>query len=178
MNRVWPIILCLATTTPAAAQMASEAQPEAVSAMERFGMMVGEWEGTSTARFGQGPAQTSRVREVAGFRAGGELLVVEGRGTQEVDGETRVIHDAFGAISYDAASESYRMRSYRAGQGWVDADVVIDGERVEWVLESPAAPIRFRANFSEPDRWIETGEIRRDDQWIEFLRIELDRVGP
>jgi hypothetical protein len=122
-------------------------------------------------------AQPSRVWEAAGYRAGGELLVVEGRGTQEANGETRVVHDAFGAISYDAATASYRMRSYRAGQGWVDAVVVVDGQRVQWELESPAGPIRFTADFSEPARWIETGEIQRDGRpWVEFLRMELDRV--
>jgi hypothetical protein len=40
----------------------------------------------------------------------------------------------------------------------------------------PGRPIRFPADFSEPDRWIETGEIRRDGRWVEFLRMELDRV--
>lgn len=68
------------------------------------------------------------------------------------------------------------MRSYRAGQGWVDAVVVVDGQRVQWELESPAGPIRFTADFSEPARWIETGEIQRDGPWVEFLRMELDRV--
>jgi hypothetical protein len=47
---------------------------------------------------------------------------------------------------------------------------------VQWKLESPAGPIRFTADFSEPARWIETGEIRRDGRWVEFLRMELDRV--
>lgn len=176
MSRVWAVVLGLATATPAAAQMTSGAQPEAVAAMERLEMMVGEWEGTGTARVGPGQEQLSRVRETAAYRAGGELLVIEGRGTQEAGGEIRVIHDAFGAISYEAATEAYRMRSYRAGQGWVDAELVIDGERVEWGLESPAGPIRFRADFSEPGRWIETGEIQREGRWVQFLQMELVRV--
>jgi hypothetical protein len=176
MNRVWAVAFTLATATPAAAQMTSEARPEAVEAMRRLEMMVGEWTGTSTTRLGPDREQTSQVRETAGFRLDGEMLVVEGLGTMDVDGETRVIHHAFGAVTYDAAAGSYRMRSYRAGQGWVDAELVVDGARVQWTLESPAGPIRFIADYSQPGRWIETGEIQRGGQWVQFLKMELDRA--
>ena len=178
MRRVWAVALALTTATPAVAQMTSEAQPEVVEAMSRLEMMVGEWTGTSTTRLGPDREQTSRVVEMAEFRLGGEMLVVEGRGTMDIGGEDRVIHHAFGAVTYDAAADGYRMRSYRAGQGWVDAELVVDGPTVRWTLESPAGTIRFTADFSEPDRWIETGELERGGQWVQFLRMELDRVGP
>lgn len=178
MKRVWALALALTTATPAAAQMTSAAQPEVVEAMSRLEMMAGEWSGTSTTRIGPDREQTSQVREVAEYRLGGEMLVVEGRGTMNVDGESRVIHHAFGAVTYDAATDSYRMRSYRAGQGWVDAELDVDGMIVQWTLESPAGPIRFTADFTETDRWIETGELERGGQWVQFLRMELDRVAP
>lgn len=176
MNRVWAVALALTTATPAAAQMTSEAQPEATEAMSRLEMMVGKWNGTSTTRIAADRERTSQVRETAEFRLGGEMLVVEGRGTMDVEGETRVIHHAFGAVTYDDAADAYRMRSYRAGQGWVDAELVVDGRTVQWTLESPAGPIRFTADFSEPDRWIETGEIERGGRWVEFLRMDLERA--
>lgn len=176
MNGTWLVALGLATATPAAAQMASQAQAETVAAIERLDMMVGEWEGTSTARLGPGREEMSEVEEKAGYRAGGELLVVEGRGIQETDGEPRVVHDAFGVISWNAETGTYRMRAYRAGQGWVDSDVVLDGKTLKWGMETPGGAIRFRADFSVPNHWTETGEIQRQGQWVEFLRMELDRV--
>ncbi len=178
MRRVWAVALALTTASPAAAQMTSEAQPDVVAAMSTLEMMVGEWSGTSTTRLGPDREQISQVREMVELRLGGEMLVVEGLGTMDVEGESRVIHHAFGAVTYDDATDRYRMRSYRAGQGWVDAELDVEGSTVQWTLESPAGPIRFTADFTEPDRWIETGELERGGQWVQFLRMELDRVAP
>lgn len=180
MKKLCLLVLVAATATVTApsalAQMAAHARPETLEAMQGLEMMVGEWTGTSTTQMGPGAEQTVNVTERASFRAGGEVLLVEGRGTREADGETQIVHDAFGAIAYDAATDTYRMRSYRAGQGWVDADLEVEGSQVRWQFESPGGTIRFTADYSTPGRWVEVGEIQRGGQWYSFLRTELERV--
>lgn len=180
MKKVCLLALAAATATATApsavAQISSHAGAETLEAMSRLEMMVGEWTGTSTTQMGPRGEQTVNVTERASRHAGGEVLVVEGRGWREVDGDEQVVHDAFGAITWDAATDTYRIRSYRAGQGWVDADIQIDGKQVGWQFESPGGTLRFTADYSTPDRWIEVGEIERGGEWRQFLRMELDRV--
>lgn len=180
MKKVCLLVLAAATATVAAptagAQMAAHAGAETVEAMKRLDMMVGAWEGTSTTRTGPGGEQTVDVTERAFYSAGGEVLVVQGHGSRDVDGREQVVHDAFGAITWDAATDSYRMRSYRAGQGWLDADVEVEVRQLRWGFESPGGTIRFTADYSTPGRWVEVGEIQRGGEWRQFMQMELERV--
>ncbi|MDH3298851.1 MAG: hypothetical protein OEM96_11305 [Gemmatimonadota bacterium] len=178
MKRAWLFILALATATPAAGQVAPASRAEGTGAMYPLGVLVGEWVGTSTTRTGPDTETSTYMREKAGFKAGGNVLVLEGMGTHSENGHTRVVHDAYAAVTWNAEAEKYEMRAYRAGQGWVDTELSVadDGNTMQWGLESPAGSVRFTLDFSEADRWVEIGEIQRGGQWYPFLRMELDRV--
>ncbi len=156
---------------------ASEPDPAELEAIHALGFLLGEWTGTSTTRMGPSNEATSDVSEKATLLAGGAALLLEGRGTMTEGGETRIVHDALGVVTWDVRSESYQIRAFRAGQGWTDSELEVEGRILRWGLESPGRTVRFTLDFSEAGRWHETGEIERGGQWYEFLVMDLRRAN-
>ena len=168
-------IITMGAAVPLQGQGTSEADAESIAAIERLSFILGEWEGHSTAMTGPETRTTSEVTERASLLAGGTVLLLEGRGTVTENGETRVVHDAIGIITWDPAGGRYRMRAYRVGQGWTDSELRVPEHTLEWGMDSPGGRVRFMLDFSQPDRWMETGEIRRGDRWVQFLEMDLRR---
>lgn len=171
MLRTIPFLLLL-VTQPLAAQ-------EGAHPMARLGHMVGRWEGDWTRTVGPGQTQTGRIVETVQAKQDGRVLVVEGLGREGEGGPTdRVIHDALGFITWDAAAGRYAMRAFRDGVP-VDAVVEVTGDAVVWGFDDPrAGRIRFTARITA-DRWHELGELSRDGgaTWMPFMETTLRRVA-
>lgn len=165
-----------AAASPLLAQGASAPDQESIDAIAQLSFLLGEWSGTSTMMMGPGNEETADVTETASLRAGGTALLLEGRGSVEENGHTRIVHEAIGIVTFDPASQTYQMRAFRAGQGWTDAELVVDGTTIKWGLETPSGPVEFTLDFSRAGRWYETGTIQMGDRRFQFIEMELERI--
>src|SRR5262245_56016062 len=107
----WILILISA---PALAQSHDARIP---AEMRKLDFMVGEWQGEGWVEFGSGQRRTSKVKEVAQSKAGGQALMLEGLGKAKLASkdEEIVVHDAFAIIWYDSQAKRFKMQAFRAG---------------------------------------------------------------
>jgi hypothetical protein len=147
----------------------------AQAAIARLDFMVGRWKGDAWQQRGPERVQTQML-EVVERKLNGAVLVVEGRGTVAVPGgPERVVHHAFGIVSYDPMSKTYSLRSHlNNGLSGDFALTLIDGG-VVWSREVPGGRIRNTARYTA-DEWHEVGEFSRDGTtWMQVMEIRLKR---
>ena len=180
-------VLSVATVGPLVAQ---ERPPEQAStrsiaaataeAMARLHFLLGRWEGEATTRMGPGEPQQSRVDEHAYAKLDGRVVLLEGLGTvPDADGgPPKVVHEAFGVLSYDAEKGEYLMRAIKGDGQTVDADIEVGDRRVVWGFAVPSGRIRYTLELDGEGRWHEVGEFSRDGTaWMRILEMTLRRVG-
>lgn len=169
--------LLTACCASAIAQPTTQNLQPAQDAMQKLSFMVGTWEGEGWMMLGPGNRQTSHVTETAELKLEGTLLVLEGLGKSQDSEEERIVHHALGIISYDAATERYLMRAYRAGGQFIDADLTVGDQSLIWGFTDPkAGEIRYTFSLTESGQWHEVGEISRDgENWFQFFEMTLDR---
>jgi len=159
------------------APVLAQAPAPPLEEMKRLAFLVGEWDGVGNMEMGPGQASESRVHEAVQWKLGGAVLLVEGVGKADVNGEERIVHNALGVVSYDRRAQQYRIRAYRADGNAVDADVTVGENELAWQFEVPGVgKIRYTIRV-EGDQWVELGEMSRDDgaTWHQFFTMTLDR---
>jgi hypothetical protein len=128
--------------------------------------------------FGPGQHQDSHVVEHAEYKLGGAVLVLEGVGRAGESG--RVVHNAFGIISYDRRKGDYTMRAYRADGQYVDAWIKPDGNGLTWGFDIPGmGSMRYTMTINAQGQWHEIGEMSRDKgaTWNQFFEMTLDKTS-
>ena len=167
------VLLFLLPVAPAAAQppdvQALAAQREA---MARLAWMDGIWRGPATTQSPAGPHSVTQTERI-GPMLGGTIKVLEGRG-YNADGSTGF--NAFGIISYDVASGTYRLHSYALGRA---GDFTLTPTAEGYVWDIPAGPftIRYTATLAD-GTWTEVGDritVGRPPQ--RFFEMHLRRVS-
>ena len=146
----------------------------AQAAISRLDFMVGRWKGDAWQQRGPERVQTQML-EVVEKRLDGAVLVVEGRGTVSAGGQERVVHHAFGIISFDPMNKTYSLRSHLAnGLSGDFALTLVDGG-VSWTREVPGGRVRNTARYTA-DEWHEVGEFSRDGStWTQVMELRLKR---
>jgi hypothetical protein len=139
--------------------------------MQALAFLVGEWEGEAWMQMGPDRRETVRQHERVEWKAGGEVLLIQGQGRQ---GE-RLVHDALAAIAWDPRQASYVMWTYRAGGGPSTPSIEVAEGRVVWGFDAGGAKIRFTIRLDEQGRWSETGDRSTDGgaTWIPFFGMTL-----
>lgn len=175
------LLAVLAGPGTAPAQEAEEgaASPDQVEAMQEVAWLVGEWRGEGTMRRGPGEPSPFTQTERVSRALGGRLLLVEGKGRARTgDGEEgRVVHHAFGVLSWDREAGHYRFHAYRADGGVVDAEAHLEDGVLVWGFEIERGRLRDRIRRTEEDRWHEVGEYSPDGStWHPFLEMTLRRA--
>ncbi len=167
--------LLLALALPITAQTAPPQGAAAAEAMSRFAFLEGHWKGEGSMFMGPGRKVTFQQTEIVAFRAGGTALAVEGTGVDQ----GRPVHQAFGVLWYDAASQGYKMRSWLSNGLSRDFSVVLksEGSGYTWGWEDPrAGKIRYAMNLTADGKWVETGERSTDGAtWTPFLEMKLTK---
>ena len=146
------------------------------SAMASLAWLIGEWEGTGESRSPQGRS-IATVRESVESRLNGRVLVIEGIGREpSADGTGRVVHHAFGVLTYDPERSQYAFRALRDG-GVVDAETSLADGVFTWGFPIPGGRIRFHIRQVDGE-WHETGEYSADGTtWRKMLEMKLRRVA-
>ncbi len=127
-------------------------------AMKEVSFLVGKWAGE--ARLLRGPAESVELlqTEEAWYRLDGLILVIEGIGRAKSDGQP--VLQAFGIISYDDESATYRMRAFNDGR-FLETQVKLleEGKGMAWgfVLGDIRTSSVLRINGN--GEWTELSEI-------------------
>lgn len=176
-STVSTIAILFAIGSSAAAQQKQSAEVE--KAIARLSFLAGEWTGTGTMKLGPGKSAKATVRESGTFKLEKSIFMIEGQGTATLaDGRKLDVHNAMGIISYDAAANKYRMRTYRTGGEAMDPDINVADNKIVWSFKSPrGGTIRFTLTVKD-GVWTEVGEASRDEgkTWFAFFEMKLKRV--
>jgi hypothetical protein len=175
MRRAVTIAVALGVATQLSAQMPDGSANRA--AIEKLSFMIGSWRGDAWQMQGPGNRVETRMHEVVTLGPGGAVLLVEGKG--EIPGEGgsdgRVVHHAFGIISFDPGRNSYTLRSYLANGMLGDFDLVPVEGGVMWSREVPGGRIRYTAKYGNGE-WHEIGEFSRDGTtWSKMMEMRLKK---
>jgi len=120
-----------------------------------------------------GPYKVTQTERI-GPMLGGDVMVIEGRGYRD---DNTTGFNAFAAISWNAQTEKYEIRSYAQGYaGTFDLTPTADG----YVWSVPAGPnamIRFTATVKN-NTWREVGEyVAEGGAPKQTFEMNLKRIG-
>ena len=132
-----------------------EAQREA---MKKLGFLVGKWAGE--ARLLRGPAESVELlqTEEAKYKLDGLILVIEGIGRTKSGGQPLL--QAFGIISYDDESETYRLRAFNDGRFLeTQTKLLEEGKGMTWGFAMGEIRTNSVLRINERGEWTELAEI-------------------
>ena len=142
-------------------------------AMQRLASMDGVWRGPAWTILPSGEKHTITQTERIGPFLDGSVKVIEGRGYNP-DG--KVTFNAFGTISYNAATRAYTLHSHAQGQV---GDFVLTPTADGYVWEIPAGSMTIRYTAVVKDgAWLEVGDrIMPGKEPARFFEMNLKRIG-
>lgn len=158
-----------AQTPPDPAALISAQQ----QAMRAFEAMNGTWRGKAWIVLPTGEKRDLIQTERIGPFLQGAVKVIEGRG-YNLDGT--LAFNAFAVVSYDPATQRYRMRSHAQGQV---GDFTIQPTADGYTWEIPAGPVTIRYTASiKNGRLFEFGErLMPGREPVRFFEMDLQRIG-
>lgn len=126
--------------------------------MKEVSFLVGKWAGEACLL--RGPAESVELlqTEEASYRLDGLILVIEGVGRTKSSGQP--VLQAFGIISYDDESATYRMRAFNDGR-FLETQVKLleEGKGMTWGFELGEIRTNSTLRISERGEWTEISEI-------------------
>tara|TARA_R110002050_G_scaffold158249_2_gene287522 strand:+ start:5096 stop:5644 length:549 start_codon:yes stop_codon:yes gene_type:complete len=172
--------LLIAISTGIFFSLSATAQ-ENLPSVEKLSFMVGEWKGTGWMLGKDRKRKSFSQSEYIKSKANNQALMVDGLG-YEIDSSgsvtDRVIHKAFGIISFNGEKESITMISFSELKGRMESEFVfIEEKKMYWSFkEANGATIKFTEDFSVADQWKEIGEISMNGKdWYKFFEMNLKR---
>ena len=170
------LILGLLTRTGWAQPAAAPAPPK----VQPFLFLEGDWQGAGWIQLGPGQRSEFNQTETVRRKLGGNLLTIEGLGLDKANPQ-RTIHNAFATVAFEAASNTFRMRAYRADGAYTDAlaTPAASGQGFVWGFDYPGpGKVRFTIGLDAKGQWHEVGEFSRDGtQWVQNFEMTLHRVA-
>lgn len=136
--------------------------------------IVGTWEGEGTMADQSGRHEAT-VREVITPKAGGTVIALEGLGKDKATGA--VVHDAFGVLFHDPATNTFKMRSFLAGGRGGEFPATIKDGVIVWTMNAGPREVRYTIKLDDQKRWHEVGEVKLEgDKWTKFFEMTLKKV--
>jgi len=176
------LILWIAAIVSENELIAQEQKPSStrIEAMKKLSFLIGEWKGEGWNEFVPGQRRSSPISEKIQQRLDGIILITEGLGKVKMPGkeEEVVVHNAFGVISYDARSQSYRVHSYLVNGQSVDADAKLTESGFQRGFQpAPTVHVRYTVRLNDKSEWFEIGEMSQDGTtWRKFHEMTLQKV--
>jgi hypothetical protein len=132
-----------------------EAQREA---MKKLGFLVGKWAGE--AYLLRGPAESVELlqTEEAQYKLDGLIVVIEGVGRTKSGGQSLL--QAFGIISYEDESRTYRLRAFNDGR-FLETQMKLleEGKGMTWGFALGEIRTNSVLRVNERGEWTELAEI-------------------
>jgi hypothetical protein len=163
---------------PFISAIAQDPGASARAALDRLTWIEGDWVGP--AWYQMGPRRTTANQSEKIYRAaGGTVLVIHGFGTAADPGApaNTVVHDAFGVIFWDAATNGLRLRSYVANGNSLEVPVEVADQKIIWRFEAAGmGQMRYTVTRSPAGEWVEIGERSTDGTtWTKFMEMTLKK---
>jgi hypothetical protein len=149
--------------------------------LEIFSNWIGQWKGQGTIQRGPNNSSSSDVTEDIEMKLDGSLVVMEGIG-KKLDEQTKsekIVHHAFGILSYDTNAGKYRLKTYLAEGMTADAWFNVMGDnKYQWGFDVPQGKIRYTITIDPVAKtWQEIGEFSSDEKtWYKTFEMNLKKV--
>lgn len=128
------------------------------AAMKKLNFLVGEW--TGEARLLRGPGGPTELvqTEEARYRLDGLILTIERVGRTKSDGRPNI--RAFGVISYEDETRTFRMRAFNDGR-FLETEVRLleQGEGMTWGFALGQIRTKSVMRINDSGEWTELQEI-------------------
>jgi len=141
--------------------------------MRALPLLPGHWEGGGWMKQGAGETQRFVGQETVETRLDGRVVLVEG--LHWTPDRSRVVHHAFGVLSWDDETKGYRFSTHLATGRGGDFAVSLENGALVWEIPGPNGRIRFTIRI-EGDRWHEIGTVEREGKPQQFFEMDLRRV--
>lgn len=152
------------------------AQPveQKLKIMQKLELMQGQWAGPAWSQRGASERINIHQAENVYTKLGGQLLVIDGKGTDPVSGEA--IFEAFGVISAREGSDEYQFSAYTMEGNHALAQARFEDDKLVWWFETPnGATIRYEILIIQ-DTWTENGYyLPNDSTRYHIFHMELQR---
>ena len=172
------ILILLSITFASLAQNTKSV--DSLNSIEQLHFMQGTWNGSGWIMKGR-ERKTFVQNEKIKPRVNSTILVIDGIGYDKdsLNPERKVIHNAFGVISYNKNLNSMTMLSFSTAGDKMENELKLIGDKkLEWLFKDErGGVIRFREDFSQQGLWIENGEYSTDGvNWMTFFQMTLQKV--
>ena len=129
------------------------------AAMKKLEFLVGKWDGEARLQRGPGEWVDLHQSEEAQYKLDGLILVIEGVGRTKFDGHS--VLQAFGVISFDDETTTYRIRAFNDGR-FLESEVkLLDQDKgISWVFSLGQITTKSVLRISESGKWTELAEIK------------------
>jgi len=128
------------------------------AAMKKLGFLVGKWNGGASPARPREWMDLHQSEEVQ-YKLDGLILVIEGVGRTKSDGHP--VLQAFGVISFDDETATYRMRAFNDGR-FLESEVkLLDQDKaISWGFALDQITTKSVLRISESGEWTELAEIK------------------
>src|SRR5215470_18481820 len=143
-------------------------------AMKKLDFLVGSWLGETRMARGAGETLELVQTEEAGHKLDGLILVIEGIGRARDTGHP--VLQAFGIISYDDETRTYRMRAFNDGR-FLETEIKLleEGKGMTWGFALGEIKTKSVLRINEPGEWTELHEIAIGAQPRKLMELAVRR---
>lgn len=131
------------------------------AAMKKLEFLVGKWKGEARTLRASGEPLVMIQTEEAQYRLDGLILSIEGVGSNKADGKPAL--QAFGILSYDDHTGTYRMRAFNDGR-FLETEVKLIDKGMTWGFAVGQYRTSAVLRIDEQGNWTEQHEIAIGDQ--------------
>jgi hypothetical protein len=145
--------------------------------LEQLSFMKGTWTGDGWMFINKEKKEFTQTETISS-KVDNTVFMVDGIGYAK-ENKDKVIHNAFGVISYNIEEKSITMISFSSTGGKMENPITLIGDKkLEWSFkDEKGGTIRFREDFSEDGFWIEKGDYSFDgNNWFPFFEMRLKKI--
>jgi len=142
--------------------------------IDQLDFMKGTWKGEGWIYINRQKKEFTQTETIRS-KVDNTILVIDGLGHDKED-KTKVIHNAYGVISYSVEKKGITMISFASTGGKMENQMHLVGDKkLEWSFKDErGGTIRFQEDFSEDGVWIEKGEYSYNgEKWFPFFEMRL-----
>jgi hypothetical protein len=154
---------------------------DSLKTIEQLSFMKGTWKGNGWMMINRERKKFTQ-NETISSRVDDKILVIDGIGHEDDSTQVtkKVIHNAFGVISYNEDKGLMTMLSISSTGGKMENELKLIGDKkLEWSFkDAKGGTIRFREDFSEEGIWLEVGDYSFDgEKWFPFFQMRLEKTN-
>jgi len=145
--------------------------------MNVLSYLCGKWSGEAKITQPGGVVVNAIQDETIEYKLDSLILQVEGIGRNKAE-PTNIFFHALAYINYNAAKNSYEMKSFLKDGKQTDAYFkIVEKNKYDWGFDVPGGKIVYHISIDPATRqWNEKGEFSRDGtQWYPFFEMNLTK---